>query len=114
MSAWREAAEAARDAFSWVRSHRREWAALLEIVREEREAGERVRRGDVAKLARDLGVDATLLPRFKFDHNLWAVLARLMVIEEPANASVLRFRRSKLDLLPLGRMWAAEKEGWPR
>lgn len=112
MSAWREAVEAATDAFAWVRSHRREWLVLLEIVRAEREAGERVRRGDVAKLARDRGVEATLLPRFKFDHNLWAVIARLMVIEEPANAAVLRFRRSKLDLLPLAYMWECEKAGW--
>lgn len=107
MSAYTEGRETAERALSWVARNPGIFRELMEIARAEYAAGtDRLRRGDVAKVARDRGLVASDDKRFRFDHNLWSALSRAMVLEDPRLAVIVRQRRSALDLVGFDAMWA--------
>lgn len=98
-----------REACRWVRKHPDRFKRLMRIVHREVDRGNpNVQRGDVYKLARDTGFEVSECDELRRDHNLWAVLARYMVMLRPRLARSISFRRAGCDEVDLEAVWREE------
>lgn len=98
----------------------RNWGAFWQLVRmceeEARSARpERIRRGDVYKMARDRGISVTTCKCFRQDNNRWPSLSRYILMVRPATSKVLRpvERPNDVDLVDLAERWRGHKWSHP-
>lgn len=99
------AEQMAAKACHWVRRNPAKWEQLRAFCARLAEAGEPIQRGNVYELARRYGMDVRLASEFRRDHNLWSVLARLMVMDRPSLLSVIAFRETPIDRVDLAGYW---------
>lgn len=92
-------------ACQWVRLHPDKWEKLKGFCTYLVSKGDLIQRGNVYELARHYGMDVKLASEFKRDHNLWSVLSRYMVMENPNLLSAIRFRRTPIDSVDLLSFW---------
>lgn len=81
----------------WIVKNPEKWEKLKQLCDYLRKEGDLIQRGNVYELARRYGLDVTLASEFKRDHNLWSVLARFMVMENPMMMSSIAFRSTPID-----------------
>lgn len=85
----------------WIVKNPEKWDKLKQLCDYLRKEGDLIQRGNVYELARRYGMDVTLASEFKRDHNLWSVLARFMVMENPLLLSSISFRTTPIDEVDL-------------
>ncbi|MEG2934850.1 MAG: hypothetical protein RR842_14855, partial [Gordonibacter sp.] len=56
-----------------------------------------IRRGDLYRIAQEVGLDITVSREFRFDNNLWAPLSRYMLMFRPKLARVIFPKTCDLD-----------------
>ena len=89
----------------WVSLHPGKWHKLKDFCTYLAGEGDLIQRGNVYELARRYGMDVRLASEFKRDHNLWSVLSRYMVMEEPLLLRAIRFRETPIDSVDLVGYW---------
>ena len=67
--------------------------------------GKPVMRDSIYTRAAESGVPITVTDQFMRDHNMWAVLARYMVMLDPSLLRCVRLRKSALDEIDLASIW---------
>lgn len=89
----------------WIVKNPEKWEKLKNFCVYLYEEGDLIQRGNVYELARRYGLDVKLASEFKRDHNLWSVLSRFMVMENPMLLSAIRFRTTPIDDVDLKRFY---------
>jgi hypothetical protein len=94
------------DACLWVRDNGTTFKRLMRIAHEQVDSGNPcLRRGDVARIATEMGFSVSNVDELRFDNNLWAVLTRLMVMLRPRLARCLHFRKADVDMVDIQAEW---------
>lgn len=102
---YRSAENNARDAVRWVSDNPEAWGYLLKTVKWLNDHGRPVMRDSIYTRAAESGVPITVNDQFMRDHNMWAVLARYMVMLDPSLLRCVRLRKSALDEIDLASIW---------
>lgn len=90
----------------WIKGHKRQFYAIMEIVEFEAQRGNPcVQRGDIYMLAKHRGLSISDVRELRRDNSLWSVLTRYMVMLRPYLARALRFRKCGLDSIDLVDKW---------
>lgn len=98
-----------RSACRWIKRNPALFKRLMHLVHMEVDRGNpNVQRGHVYRLARDAGFSITECDELKRDHNLWAILARYMVMLRPRLAKSLSFRPAGSDDVDMQSIWREE------
>jgi hypothetical protein len=87
----------------WVLRHRPAWSRLRTLIHSMAANPQcpSIRRGDVYILAQQRGMSISEALELRFDNNLWSVLSRLMIMQDPIIAHVVHPKRCALDMIDL-------------
>lgn len=98
-----------RSACRWVKRHGVQFKRIMHLIhlRVDSDAVS-VQRGDIFILARQAEMDITDCEELKRNNNLWASLARYMVMLRPCLARVLHFRDAGCDHVDMQAIWREE------
>lgn len=95
-----------RTACLWVKRNRASFKRLMHLCHREVDRGNPViQRGDIYNLARRAGFDITECDELRRNNNLWAPLARYMVMLRPRLAKSLHFRKAGCDEVDMQAIW---------
>lgn len=101
-----QAAAYVKSACWWVKRNPAKFKRLMHLCHREVDRGNpTIQRGDIYNLARRAGFDITDCDELRRDHNLWAALARYMVMLRPRLAKSLHFRKSACDEVDMAGVW---------
>ena len=96
----------AYSAAEWAHTHWRDFVRLKAYLHRQVDAGDpRTTRSDVLAWAKQEGVGMSDVATVVRNHNLWAGLARYMVMMSPRLCRTVHFKRSEMDDLDLVAIW---------
>lgn len=95
-----------QEACFWIKGHPEEFKRLMRLMHREVNRGNpSIQRGDVYKLAREAGFRVSEIDKLKRDNNIYAPLARYMVMLRPRLAKSIRFREAGADGVDMVAEW---------
>ena len=98
-----------RKACRWVNKNPQLFKRIMYLCHKEVDKGNPcIQRGQIYKLAQDAGFSITECQEIRRDHNLWAILARYMVMLRPRLAKSLNFRNAGCDHVDMVSIWHEE------
>lgn len=98
-----------RSACRWIKRNPEKFKRLMHLTHQQVDKGaSSVQRGDIYNLAKRAGFSVTDCEELKRNNNLWAPLARYMVMLRPRLARVLYFRDAGCDHVDMDAIWREE------
>ena len=96
----------AYDAAYWARDNMDAFSALMALFGHHADMGNPcVKQGEIEHYAREAGIRVDVIGMFRHNRNLYPGITRYMVMLDPRLASVIRFRKSRLDEVDMVSIW---------